>query len=69
MHDRGENVGVPDLETELLDEAHALLDTWKVTSADRPDLERTLTQVGYEVVETKLLVPTEPFVGVRARRN
>jgi uncharacterized protein (DUF362 family) len=40
MHDRGENVGVPDLETELLDEVHALLDTWKVTYAGRPDLER-----------------------------
>jgi 4-hydroxy-2,2'-bipyrrole-5-carbaldehyde O-methyltransferase len=32
------------------------------------EIERTLTHVGYEIVESTMLVPTEPFVGVRARR-
>ncbi len=31
------------------------------------DIERTLTNAGYQIIESRLLVPTEPFVGVRAR--
>ncbi len=34
---------------------------------EHDEIERVLTAVGYEIVESARLVPTEPFVGVRAR--
>jgi ubiquinone/menaquinone biosynthesis C-methylase UbiE len=33
----------------------------------RGEMEQALSEAGYEVVASKMLVPTEPFVGVRAR--
>jgi SAM-dependent methyltransferase len=33
----------------------------------RGEIEATLVQAGYEIVASEMLVPTEPFVGVRAR--
>lgn len=36
---------------------------------ERGEIERTLTQAGFEIVESRNLVPTEPFVGVRARMS
>jgi len=34
---------------------------------ERGEIERLLDAAGYDVVEARMLVPTEPFVGVRAR--
>jgi SAM-dependent methyltransferase len=34
---------------------------------EQGEIERALIQAGYEIVESRMLVPTEPFVGVRAR--
>ncbi|MDQ1476786.1 MAG: 4-hydroxy-2,2-bipyrrole-5-carbaldehyde O-methyltransferase [Actinomycetota bacterium] len=33
----------------------------------RGEIERTLAEAGFDVVASEMLVPTEPFVGVRAR--
>jgi SAM-dependent methyltransferase len=33
----------------------------------RDELERTLVQAGFDIVASEMLVPTEPFVGIRAR--
>lgn len=33
----------------------------------RGEIEATLAQAGYDIVASEMLVPTEPFVGVRAR--
>jgi SAM-dependent methyltransferase len=33
----------------------------------RGEIERTLVEAGFDIVASEMLVPTEPFVGVRAR--
>lgn len=48
---------------------HLMLACQDSTAAlpERGEIERLLVAAGYRVVEAKMLVPTEPFVGVRAR--